>query len=296
MTACIALCAAEWRASVAPGVGGAIVDLSLGARAILRPTPDEAVARRDVRRTGCYPLVPYANRIALGRFRFDGREYRLRRNFPEGAHPLHGVGWQRAWRVVGADATRCELRLEHRPRGDDALDWPFAFDAIETVAIGPRGLRIELQVRNLEEVAVPLGFGWHPLFPRRDGQWLRFAADGWWRNGDDELPREAVPGLPWDADRGLRVGERTMDNDHFGWGGEAWLVEPDGLDVRIAADRSLPVLRVFVPAGRDFLGVEPVSHVADAINRPALRSGAMPVVDPGECVGGAITIGAERRA
>ena len=295
MTGRIALSAGEWRAAVAPEVGGAIVDLSFAGRAVLRPTPDEALARHDVRRTGCYPLVPYANRIALGRFRFDGREYRLRRNFPDGAHPLHGVGWQRSWRVVGADATGCELRLEHRPRGDDALDWPFAFDAVESVAIGPHGLRIELQARNLEDGEAPLGCGLHPLFPRRDGQWLRFAADGWWGNGDDELPCEAVPGLPWDADRGLKVGERSMDNDHFGWGGEAWLVDPDGIDVRIAADRSFPVLRVFVPAGRDFLGVEPVSHVADALNRPALRSGRMAVVAPGERVGGAITIGAERR-
>lgn len=296
MTARIALRSGDWRAAVAPTIGGAIVDLSLGDRAILRPTPDEALARQDVRRTGGYPLVPYANRIALGRFRVGASEYRLRRNFPEGAHPLHGVGWRRPWQVTHADETRCELRLEHRPRGDDALDWPFAFDAIETVELGSRGLRIELRATNRENVAVPLGLGWHPLFPRRDGQRLRFAADGWWRNGDDELPQQAVAGLPWDVERGLEVGERSFDNDFYGWRGEAQLVEPDGCTVRITAEASLPVLRVFVPAGRDFLGIEPVSHVADAINRPALRAGSMPVVAPGDRVGGAVTIGTERRA
>ncbi len=296
MAALLALRSGEWRAAVAPSVGGAIVDLTFGDRAILRPTPDEAVARREVRRTGCYPLVPYANRIALGRFRAGGREHRLRRNFPEGAHPLHGVGWQRPWRTTRADEACCELRLEHRPTGENALDWPFAFDAIQRVEVGPRGLRMEMQVTNLEDVAVPLGLGWHPLFPRRDGQRLRFAADGWWRNGDDALPLEAVPGLPWDAERGLTVGERSWDEDFFGWCGDARLVEPDGFEVRIAAGAPLSVLRVFVPAGRDFLGVEPVSHVADAINRPALRSGGMSIVGPGESLRGVVTIGAERHA
>ena len=286
----------EWRAAVAPSVGGAIVDLSHRGRAILRPTPDEAVERREVRRTGCYPLVPYANRIALGCFRVDGREYRLRRNFPDGAHPLHGVGWQRAWQITDVGETRCELRLEHRPTGANALDWPFAFDGVQRVEIGPQGLRVELQATNLEGFAVPLGLGWHPLFPRRDGQRLWFAADGWWRNGDDALPLEAMPGLPWDADRGLVVGERSLDNDFFGWRGEARLIEPDGLDVRIAATAPLSVLRVFVPAGRDFLGVEPVSHVADAINRPGLQAGRIAFAAPGERVGASFAIGVESRA
>ncbi|MDE2296255.1 MAG: aldose 1-epimerase [Gammaproteobacteria bacterium] len=296
MTTRIELRAGEWRAAVAPSVGGAIVELSRRDRAILRPTPDAAVAAQDVRRTGAYPLVPYANRIAFGRFGVGGRSYRLRGNFPEGAHPLHGVGWQRRWQVTHADETGCELRLEHRPTGEDALDWPFAFEAIQRVAVDPQGLRIELLARNLEAFPVPLGIGWHPLFPRRDGQHLEFAADGWWRNGDDALPLEAIAGLPWDAERGLAVGDRPLDNDFFGWRGEARLVEPDGLAVRIVAAAPFPVLRVFVPAGRDFLGVEPVSHVADAVNRPTLRSGGMSIVAPGERIGGLVTVGAERCA
>lgn len=289
----IALCRDEWSAQLAPEIGGAILSLAWRDSAILRPTPAEAVQRGEVRRTACYPLVPYANRIARGRFRWAGRDHVLRANFPVGAHPLHGVGWRRPWQVERADEARCELRLAHRPQGEDALDWPFAFDAIETFTLTPQGLCISLEARNLEPAAVPLGFGLHPLFVRAGGEVLRFAAGGCWRNGEDELPAELVADPSWDHARGRPLGSPPLDNDFVGWDGVASIVGADGLEIRITASADLPVLRVFTPSGRDFFGVEPVSHIADAINRADLAAGRMALVPPGGRIGGSVTIGVE---
>ena len=47
----------------------------------------------------CFPLVPYANRIANGRFAFAGDEVQLRRNWDRDPHPLHGQGWRSAWTI-----------------------------------------------------------------------------------------------------------------------------------------------------------------------------------------------------
>ncbi|MDE2305846.1 MAG: aldose 1-epimerase [Gammaproteobacteria bacterium] len=291
----IALRAGDFRAEIAPQIGGSVLALSLAGRAILRPTPEDAVAGGEVRRTGCYPLVPYANRIDRGRFVFGGREFRLRRNFPEGDHPLHGLGWQRPWRVVSVAESRCELALEHRPAGDDALDWPFAFDVREVIELSADGLSIALEATNRECFAAPLGLGLHPLFPRRPGQSLEFSAAGYWRNGADQLPCDAVEDARG-GDRRLPIGEASIDNDFYGWSGEADLIEIDGFRVRLRADAGLPVLRVFVPPGRDFIGIEPVGHIADAINRPGLVSGRMAIVAAGAAIGGAATIGVEAAA
>ncbi len=294
MAARIALGCGDWSAEVAPWIGGSLLNLAWRGRAILRPTPEQAVQRCEVRGTACYPLVPYANRIARGRFRAAGREHVLRGNFPHGAHPLHGVGWRRAWRVERAGEDGCELRLAHRPQGEEALDWPFAFDATERISLTPRGLRVALEARNLEPVAVPLGLGLHPLFPRNGGEVLRFAADGCWCNDADDLPGELDPGTSWDHASGRPIGAAALDNDFIGWSGAAGIVDACGLEVELTASADFPVLRVFTPPGRDFFGVEPVSHIADAINRPDLAAGRMALVPPGGRIGGTVTIGLGR--
>ncbi len=291
MTMGLELRCGDWRAQIVPQTGGAIAALECRGRAILRPTPPAALDEGDVRRTACYPLVPYANRIARGRFRAAGRDQVLRENFPDSPHPLHGVGWRRAWSVVRADRTSCELHLAHRPRGEDALDWPFAFDAVETIRIDAGGLQVALEAVNLEDFPVPLGIGLHPLFPRVGTQRLLFSAAGCWRNGADLLPLEVVSGPPWDHSRGCLVGAVPLDNDFPGWAGEACVEEADGLEVRIAASPAFTVLRVFTPPGRDFFGVEPVSHIADAINRPQLKIGGLVPAPAGGRVAGTVSVG-----
>jgi aldose 1-epimerase len=277
----------EWRAVVAPGIGGSVVSLSLGEHAILRPTPADALAAGDVRRTACYPLVPYANRIAHGRFLFAGATYALRENFPGSVHPLHGVCWRRPWQVTSADTRSCELMFQHEPAGEKMLDWPFAFDAHQRFALGPEGLIVSLALTNTSSADAPVGLGLHPLFSRRTAETLAFNAEGAWRNGPDLLPAERVRGGDWDHGAGRAVGAADLDNDFFGWDGRVSMTA-QGLKVLVSASSVFSALRVFTPSGRDFFAVEPVSHSADAINR-----GGLAVLAPGASLAGTMTIGAE---
>ena len=99
---------------IAPAVGGAIAAFTVRDTPMLRPTPAAALVARDVRRTACYPLVPYSNRIATRGLRFGGHDYALARNFGDHPHAIHGVGWQRPWTVDDASsATSALLALEH---------------------------------------------------------------------------------------------------------------------------------------------------------------------------------------
>ena len=88
------LVAADWRATLLPDLGGAIGSLAFKGHEILRPTPAGA---SDVLQTACFPLVPYANRIAHGRFTFDGAVIQLPVPARFAPHAIHGIGWQRAW-------------------------------------------------------------------------------------------------------------------------------------------------------------------------------------------------------
>ncbi len=288
----------DWRAVIAPAVGGAITAFELAGTAILRPTPAEAVSRGEVRRTACYPLLPYANRIARGQFNAHARNYKLRPNFPDGHHPLHGVGWRRAWRVLAADATSCEIALSHLANGEDALDWPFPFEARQRVALCGEGLRIDLKVVNLAQQSAPLGLGLHPWFVRRRGETLAFEAEAVWENDAEHLPARRVDAAidahaweeTWDHSRGRAVGAAPLDHDFGGWRGLATMTATEGARLQMRADAVFPVLRVFTPPGREEYAVEPMTHGTDALHRHGPAVAPMAWRAPGEAFEGGVTI------
>ena len=280
---------ADWRAELAPHIGGSILSVTRRGICVLRPTTDAAFTHGWVRKTACYPLIPSANRISQGRFAWDGIQHRLAVNFPDSAHPLHGVGWQSPWIVVSASPRHCELRLVHRSTGRDDSGWPFAFEASQAISLGERGLTVDLLLANTGDSPAPFGLGLHPLFPRRHGERLKFVSAGAWCNGPDMLPSREVSGGLWDHSAGQLVGAERLDNDFVGWNGTAEIISDEAPPIRISASPTLPYLRVFTPADQDFFAVEPVSHLTDAINRTASGVG-MTRVEPGGRLKGSVVI------
>ena len=295
MTDIITLAAGDWLAEVAPAIGGALLSLSFKGEDLLRPTSAEAVEAGDVRLTAAYPMIPYANRIDHGRFSFDGRAWQLERS-NTASHSLHGVGWRRAWAVQAKHAQACTLSLLHRPDIDGVQDWPFAFEARQRFVLSAQGLTLTLAVTNLEQAPAPAGIGWHPFFRRRHGETLAFQAKAAWRNGPDLLPSGVETDANWNHALGQALNQRVWDNDFSGWGGLASLDAPSGLPIRLRAGSVFGALRLYTPAGQDFYAVEPVSHLANAINRPKLEDHAMTLLAPGASLHGDIEIGLETKS
>ena len=260
---------------LAPTIGAALAAFRHDGADGLRPTPPEAHQQRNVRQFACYPLVPYSNRIAHARLSTGGTDFALDRNFGDHPHAIHGVGWQREWKVEAHDATSALLALDHPGRGDGARAWPFAFRATQAVVLsgdaGHAMLSLTLTIENRDERAFPVGLGWHPFFPCDGATELGFAADGIWHTDETRLPTlhgVLEPAQRFDPPRALHG--TTLDNVFTGWRGEAEIRWPvQRRRVRIEADASLAFLVVFVPEGRDYLAVEPVTHMTDAFSRAA---------------------------
>lgn len=276
---------------VTPEYGGAILGWMDGRTPVLRrPVPD-AILRGDVRGFGCFPLVPFCNRIAFGRFAWRGRAFQLDRNMGDHPHTIHGVGWQRTWSVQDVSDRCAKFALHHDAAGDRARAWPFPFDAVLSYRLSGKQLRIAMTVTNRHSEPAPAGIGLHPYFARGASVTLQFDAGGVWINGKDALPaRHADVPAEWEHANGLAVGQARLDNCFTTWKREVRIGGIGG-GVTIAADAAFRHLQVYTPAQSDCFCVEPVSHVPDAINRGDLPPGqAMHVLQPGESLSGSVTI------
>jgi aldose 1-epimerase len=250
----IELAAGELRLALRPDLGGCIAGLWRGPLPALRSTEPGALERS--RLAGCYPLVPYSNRLGYRQFRWRGREYTTQPNFDDSPHSVHGVGWQRAWRVESSSADHAVLSLQHP--GD--ADWPFAFEARQSFALEPGALHVTLSIANEADQPAPAGLGWHPYFPKRARSRLHAElTDRWESDPTTQLPtrRVAQPGIDGD------VVHLRFDHCFEGWQGPA-RVRDEKLSLRLTS--SLPYLVVFTPPDRDYFCVEPVSHVSNAIH------------------------------
>jgi len=253
MTTSLHLSGGKLRCDIRPDLGGCLAGLWWGDLPVLRSTPAEALT--TVRLAGSYPLVPYSNRVAQARLKWAGTSHPLVQNNAAEPHAIHGVGWQRPWEVLEADAQFALLSYEHKP---DA-DWPFAFDTSQAFRLCDDEIELTLSITNQSSQAAPVGLGWHPYFVKRAGSHLRFAAGGRWEMGADKLPTRRLPSPGLDQDCA------ALDVDHCfdGWNGEAVL--GDG-QLRIRLVSSLSRLVVFTNPARDTVAIEPVSHVNNAVN------------------------------
>ncbi|MGZ9099330.1 MAG: aldose 1-epimerase [Brevundimonas sp.] len=273
-----------WSATVSPALGGAILDLEHAGRPIFRPSPPDAAA---ILETACFPLVPYANRIAGGRFRCGDEEITLP-VLPEFApHALHGDGWLRAWNVEHQDQGSVSLTLRG---GND--HWPWAWSATQTIRLSGAGLRVDLSMTNEADRSAPAGLGLHPYFHRLPDTRLTLAADRVWLTGADEIPERLAASsslMDWSGGAAL-ASAPPVDHAYEMRRSEASLEDRSHRTVLSASD-NCRWAQVYATPGGDFVCIEPVTHRPDAVNAPIGEDTGLAILSPGESLSIWMTIG-----
>ena len=259
----------DTRLVLEPALGGAIREFSCGGIPVLRATPRHA--SDDPFQFACFPLVPYANRIARGRFVAASRAVQLRPNWGGDPYPLHGQGWRRPWEAVDVSAAEARLRFE-----GGGNEWPWRYRAEQQFRLGARHLSVELSLHNLSNAPMPAVLGFHPYFPTA-GARLQARLPRIWMADEAALPVEEVATpITWSFEAGRRVDSLTLDHCFTEWDGTAVLTWPDHA-VTLKAT-SCRYLHVYVPRGRDFFCLEPQTAATGALNR---GNGEITPVAPG---------------
>lgn len=151
----------RWQAPVA----GASVDL-VDSYATATELQSQAGVRSGV-------MVPFCNRVAQGRYAFDGVSYDLLPGTREKDRLIyHGFLRLLPLVVREAEATEDSTRVvlettEIRPGRFPG--YPFAIDVTVEYLVTERGLRLIIGGRNVGSRPAPYASGWHPYFRLGDG-------------------------------------------------------------------------------------------------------------------------------
>ena len=238
------------------------------------------------------PLLLPPCRTRRGTFQYEGREYRLEINTPDGHHS-HGFLRGRPWRVKDASAAngRAALVTEF-----DTNDFP------ELLSQYPHRLQIEAEtaldgdslvqtftIRNLSETNAPIGFGLHTWFmldATPDAWTLRLPVEDIW-----ELDAELMPNgnrLPLDRYASLINGMNLQGQDmdmvfRIGNRPAEAVLERPGYSIRYTAEGPFTQWVVYTRGPvSDTICLEPLTWTPDAPNvkaDPALTG--LRAIEPG---------------
>ena len=274
----------DYRLVLTPERGGSVERFDWRDMPIFRPT--NGPGPFDL---ACFPLVPFSNRIAHGRFEVDGREVRLASNFPDqpdNPHTLHGFSWLQPWSVV--EASPATAILEHRYGPGE---WPWPYLARQDFTLSALGLNWRLSVTNLGSSPMPTGLGLHPYFPRNDLTTYLGLHCGEWRNTEAGLPLHLdTRQAPTDWWRGGTVSTHAVDTVFTDRQGDLIITWPDqNMQAVMRPSKRLAHTVVFSPTDADFFCVEPVSHMTNAINLDGYAADLV-WLEPGKAVTASVDI------
>ena len=262
------------------GVGAVVTEVGAGLRSFtvggVPYVETHEAGRRPPRGSGSL-LAPWPNRVAGGRWTWEGTPQQLALTEPAAGNAIHGLLRHVLWEAEHeAESVRLTAVAPPQP------GWPEPVRVAVRYTVGYEGLTVTTVATNLGEWPVPFGLGFHPYLRAGDAETddstLRLAAT-------TELPLEAQ--LPAGLARPLAGADPLRDGRPLrgvsldsAFGGcepdpvdgrvRHTLTAPDGSGVALWADPDFRWVQVFTP--EDFPGrgravaVEPMTCPPDALN------------------------------
>lgn len=254
-------------------VGGGVRVYEVGDRPVLHPYDLGAVC------DGAHgtPLIPWPNRLADGRYSFDGESYQVAVTEPEKHNAIHGFLRWRSWQAAEQEESRIVMATTLFP----LKGFPFMLDVEVEYRLDDAGLTVTTTASNAGDTPAPYGCGQHPyLSPGTAGSGLvddctlqLGAATRVDTDDERQLPTgtEPVDGTPFDFRSARRIGDFAMDYAFTDLerdaDGLAWvrLSGPDGRTAGLWVDQSYPYLEIYTAdtlspeRRRAGLGAEPMT-------------------------------------
>jgi len=231
-------------------VGGGVREYSRAGRDVLHPYDIDAMC------DGAHgtPLIPWPNRLADGRYRFDGTEYQVALTEPGKQNAIHGFLRWRPWQAIEQERSRLVVGTTLHPM----MGYPFSLDVRVEYVLDDTGLTVTTTATNVGAQACPYANGQHPYLSPGTGLidecLLRIDAETRITTDDvRQLPTgsERVAATPFDFREPRKLGGLEIDFafDDLRRDAErrAWirLTGTDGKTSALWVDESFPILEVY---------------------------------------------------
>ena len=272
-------------------VGGGIREYAVADRSVLESYPRESIC------DGGHgsPLIPWPNRLADGRYSFDGADYQVELSEPARHNAIHGFMRWRSWRASEHTPSRVVMSAQLHPMPG----YPFALDLSIAYELNDVGLTVLTSATNVGEAACPYGTGQHPYLSPGSGSvdsctlqlpaCTRIVTDD---SSGIPVRCESVDGTPFDFRNPRAIGGAQLDTgftdllrDEHG-GTVTRLTGTDGMCVELWMDERYRFLQVYTgdklgqSRRRTGLAVEPMTCPSNAF-----QSGeGLLRIEPGQCV------------
>ena len=228
-------------------VGAGLAGLWRDGESVTVPTPPDGLPPKSAGAV----LLPWPNRIADGRYRFDGTEYQLPLTDPATGNASHGlVRWVR-WDLARQDG--CSVTLAHDlvPQ----TGYPFGLRLRVTYSLdAATGLRVDTDVVNSGRSPAPFGAGFHPYLDLGghplDTAELLVPAAVVLDTDDRQIPtgRHLVAGTPFDFRASRPLGDLRLDHGFAELTGSAVLLQTEQRAIELSWDAGFGYLQVFTQA------------------------------------------------
>lgn len=269
-------------------VGGGIREYQVGDREVLQAYDLDQMC------DGAHgaPLIPWPNRLADGRYRFDGVDHQVALTEPDKHNAIHGFVRWRPWQPVEHHEDRIIMATTLFP----LKGYPFALDLLIDYHLDQDGLTATTTATNIGDQPAPYGCGQHPYLSPGDGLvddcTLRLQADTRiLTDPDRKLPTgtEGVDGTAYDFRDGRTLGNLQLDSAftdlHRDADDRAWirLTGTDGRTVQLWVDEAYPIIEVYSGdtladrRRRRGLGAEPMTCAPNAFQ----TGDRLTVLEPG---------------
>jgi aldose 1-epimerase len=271
--------------SIATSLGDMVFEMKVKGHEILHfPYASLDDFRKRPGLAGVPLLAPWANRLDEQAFYANGKKYAFDMELGNvrGAHPSHGfLSRAPQWEVVevNADAKAAWVtsRLEFFRQPDWMAQFPFAHTLEITYRLERGVLEVGARINNLSGAPMPVAIGFHPFFKLTDAprdEWtVSIGARTEWRLAPDKLPTGETRPIEQLLPNPQAAVLKPLDLDHVfgdlirdGSGRSVTSIKGKSQQIDVAMGPNYRAAVVFAPAGREFICVEPMAGITNALN------------------------------
>lgn len=217
-------------------------------------------------------LAPFPNRIADGRYDFEGVEYQLPINKEDENNSIHGFVSNQKFDVIKSEDTEEGYVLELQHLSEPYTGFPFQFCVSVIYVLDKQNtLQVKTEIKNTGDKTMPIGFGWHPYFTlggKIEDTTLRLPVMKQLETDGRLIPTGEM----------YEVGEwregKVIDQAQFDTGFQ--LVSDDrlvtitdftkGIEIKVELGQLYDYVQVFTPPWRTSIAIEPMTCAANAFN------------------------------